>query len=456
MTTHGSRSPGLTGALEELQDDLGELERLFIRQDETARRFLRRLEEDGEDLARLAAIAPRWQKEVDVFRTLRLDGSESFHSNFLAWLLCPGDNHGLGDYFLREFLAGIGAARAVLAGARMSTTVHREQYLELDGESGRLDICILYEQARFLCAVENKVWSPESGDQLAFYRKALKALYSDYTICLVFLTPMGDIPEDATERDYWITIDYSRISRILRRTIEAKGASVHQDVAATLRQYGITLRRNIVPEVSDDVHKLARKIYRKHKKAIDLIIEHRDRYEPKFVNEGYHMVGKAVGAHKEWEKGTCNLPYYRFVSADWDGYEELKTDSWPHSLLLFDVHVTSHGADLSLLFAKSGPADLKKRIFDHVAANPSIFEGSLPEYAEDNYISLPFGVSILESSDYDHWWDEERIRQTISCRLEDFARGQFPEINRIVLDCLEKYGSEKAQSEVGDKTEPSA
>ena len=247
MTTHGSRSPGLTGALEELQDDLGDLEQLFILQDETARRFLRRLGEDGEDLERLAAIAPRWQEEVDVFGTLRLDGLESFHSDFLAWLLWPGGNHGLDDYFLREFLAEIAAARAVRAGARMSTTVRREQYLELDGESGRLDICILNEQARFLCAVENKVWSPESGSQLAFYRKALKALYSGYTIRLVFLTPRGDSPEDEMEWDHWTTIDYSRILQILRWTIEEKGTSVHQDVAATLRQYGITLRRNIVP-----------------------------------------------------------------------------------------------------------------------------------------------------------------------------------------------------------------
>ena len=456
MTTHGSRSPGLTGALEELQDDLGVLKQLFNLRDETARRSLRRLEEDGEDLERLATIAPRWQEEVDVFRTLRLDGLESFHSNFLAWLLRPGDNHGLGDYFLREFLTGIGAARAIGSGARMSTTVRREEYLELDGGSGRLDICILNEQAKFLCAVENKVWAPEGGNQLAFYRKALKEHYPGYTIRLVFLTPRGDIPEDETERDHWTTIDYSRISRILHRTIEEKGASVHQDVAAALRQYGITLRRNIVPEVSDDVHKLACKIYRKHKRAIDLIIDHRDRYEPNYLTEGFHMVLDEVSKHKKWKKGTSNRPYARFVSTDWDRYEALKIDSWPHRLLLFQVRVTNNSADLFLVIAKSGPDDLKKRLFDRVTAYPSIFEGSLPGYAEDDYISLPFGVSILESSDYEHWWDEERIRQTISCRLEEFAQSQFPEINRIVLDCLEEHQSEKAQSEDGEETEPSA
>ena len=167
------------------------------------------------------------------------------------------------------------------------------------------------------------------------------------------------------------------------------------------------------------------------------------------------MVGKAVGAHKEWEKGTCNLPYYRFVSADWDGYEELKTDSWPYSLLLFQIHVTNHGADLSLFIAERGPEDLKKRIFDRVAADPGMFKGPLPGYSED-YIGLPFGVSILESSDYERWWDEEGIFQTISDRLEDFARDHFPKVNRIVLDCLEEYRSVKAQSEDGEETEPSA
>ncbi len=456
MTTVNSRSPGLTGALEELQDDLEDLEQLFIRQDETARRSLRRLEEDGEDLARLASMIPKWQEEVDVFRTLRLDDSEIFHSNFLAWLLRPEENHGLGDYFLQEFLAEVGAARAVGAGARMSTTVRREQNIELDGGSGRLDICILNEQAGFLCAVENKIWASESGNQLAYYRKALRERYPDYTILLVFLTPSGNSPEDATERDYWTTYDYSRIRQILDRTIEAKGNSVHEDVAAALRQYSITLRRNIVPEVSDDIHKLARKIYRKHKKAIDLIIEHREQYEPNYVKEGFPMVREAVSKHEEWKEIQCNYPHARFVSATWDRYEALNTGILPYKLLYFHVGVTNDGADLSLIFNKSGPDDLKKRLFDCVAANPSIFEGSLPGYVKDDYFGLPFGVSILESSDYEHWYDEERIRKAISDRLEAFSKGQFPKVNKIVLNCLEEYRSEEAQSVDGEEAEPSA
>lgn len=441
MTTDGNRSTGPTRALEDLQEDLGELEQLFILQDETARRSLRRLAEDEEDLARLAAMIPKWQEEVDVFRTLGLVDIEKFHSDFLAWLLRPGDNHGLGDYFLKEFLTKIGAARAVRAGDRMSTTARREKHLELDGGSGFLDICICNEQAGFLCAVENKVWAAESGNQLAFYRKALEERYPDYTIRRVFLTPGGDMPENPTDWEHWTTLDYSRIRQILDRTIEAKGASIHQDVAAALRQYRITLRRNIVPDVSNDIHKLARKIYRKHKKAIDLICDHRDRYEPNYVSEAYHMVDEAVGAHGDWDKGTCKIPYYRFLSTDWDLYQVLKFDGFPKNLLHFEIHLTDHGADLSLLFATRGPRDLKKMIFDRVTSDHGMFKSPLPRYSEDKYISLPLGVSILERSDYEHFYDEDRIRQTISDRLDDFAKCQFPKINRIVLDCLEEYGS---------------
>lgn len=456
MATFDNRTPGLAEALADLQNDLGGLEEAFIRQDEAARQSLRRLEEDEEDLRRLATIATGWQEEVDVFRTLRLDGVESFHSDFLAWLLRPGDNHGLGDYFLKEFLSGIGAARAVRAGVRKSTTVSRELHLELDGGIGYLDICILNEQARFLCAVENKVWSPESGNQLAFYRKALKERYPDYTTRLVFLTPGEKIPQDESERDYWTTYDYTRISQIIKRTIEVKGASIHQDVAAVLRQYRITLRRNIVPDVSDDVHKLARKIYRKHQRAIDLIAEHRDQYKPNYVKEGFPMVREAVSKHEEWKEIQCNYPHARFVSADWDGYEALNTGILPFKLLYFHVGVTNDGADLSLIFNKSGPDDLKRMLFDRVTANSSIFKDSPPIYAEDDYIGLPFGVSVLESSDYEHWWDEERIRQTIADRLRAFSQCQFPKVNRIVLDCLEEYRSEEDRPEDGEQAELSA
>ena len=158
--------------------------------------------------------------------------------------------------------------------------MRREKSLELDGEYGRLDIRILNESAKFVCAIENKVWASESGNQLAWYRKVLKHDHPDDDIHLVFLTPRGVKPDDPAEREHWTTMSYTAVLRLVEGAIAAEGNSANEDVTAFLRQYAITLRRNIVPEVSNDVHELARRIYRKHQRAIDLIIEHRERYEP--------------------------------------------------------------------------------------------------------------------------------------------------------------------------------
>ena len=115
---------------------------------------------------------------------------------------------------------------------------------------------------------------------------------------------------------------YKDILRLVEKTVEEKSDSIHEDVKALLRQYATTLRRNIVPEVSDDVHQLARQIYRKHKQAIDLIIEHRERYEPNYVTEAFRMVRDAVGERPEWRESRIDRPYARFVAAEWFDEEE--------------------------------------------------------------------------------------------------------------------------------------
>ena len=142
----------LMTALEELDVSLAELQGLFDDEDGKARLALRRLEEDGADLVRLEEMLSVWREEVDVFDVLGLDGSEEFHSNFLAWLLDPKGSHGMGDHFLQGFLVASGASGAISAANRPSTAVRREKSLELNGGYGRLDIRILNENAHFVCA----------------------------------------------------------------------------------------------------------------------------------------------------------------------------------------------------------------------------------------------------------------------------------------------------------------
>jgi len=43
--------------------------------------------------------------QFNLFRVLKIERAEIRHSNLLAWLLTPGESHGLGSMFLRRFLS---------------------------------------------------------------------------------------------------------------------------------------------------------------------------------------------------------------------------------------------------------------------------------------------------------------------------------------------------------------
>lgn len=436
MNERETNMTALTASLEGLDEALGEFQKLIAEADDRLRDALDHLNADDVDLNRLGSLAQDWLSQVDFFRSLGLDDKEDFHSNFLAWLISPKESHGLGSYFLQTLLRSLGWRRVIASGAVGRTTVTREHGISLSDETGRLDIRILNEDSKFVCAIENKVWSPESGSQLAFYRKALEAHFSGYRIERVFLTPAGALPEDPEEQAHWSRMTYKDILGLVERTLQEKGETVHEDVKALLRQYAITLRRNIVPEVSGEVHRLARRIYRKHKQAIDLIIEHREQYEPNYVTEAFRMVRDAVRQRTEWTERRIDHPYARFTGAQWADKEELAVDGWPFYLLLFQVHCTNRRAELSLFLDWRDNGDIKKNIFHQLQARSDLFSGEFPDYA-DEFIALKI-CNILEETDYETWWDEDRTRETISSRLQEFAQVQFPTINRIVMDCLEQ------------------
>ena len=318
----------------------------------------------------------------------------------------------------------------------------REPHVERDGARGRLDIRILIPAAEFLCVIENKVWSEESEGQLAHYRQALADAYPGYRIHRVFLTPQGRPSAADTERGHWTPMSYTAVLALVEDSITAQRDTANEDVISFLHQYAITLRRNIVPDVSNDVHQLARKFYRRHQAAIDLIIENRDQYKPNYVTEGFQMLRAAVEERGHlWRRGTSNLPYFRFISKNWADYQCLKTTGWPNAVLLFQISVRVDSMVLTLALMEEGDEDLRRNIFTSVKSNPDVFNCTEPEFKE-SWITLHGGVEILTASDYENWWDEDAMRETISRRLDEFAETEFPNIDRIIVACLEEYEAE--------------
>ena len=129
---------------------------------------LEALQEDASELERIQNLLDQF----NMFETIGFIGQEVMHSRFLAFLLDPKQNHGLGDVLLRKMLekaSAISNAASVLKvfediGSRNmeQTSVQTEVYTD----DGRIDILLLNEIEKWAMIIENKVWTIEHSDHL--------------------------------------------------------------------------------------------------------------------------------------------------------------------------------------------------------------------------------------------------------------------------------------------------
>lgn len=248
-------------------------------------------------------------------------GSEEFHSNVLAWLLNSREAHGYGERFLKPFLLNAGAGMADGLGDWSEAEVTREWVNEVEGEWGYLDILIVNRAERALCAIENKVFSEEHSEQLTRYRKALERAYPSFARSYVFLTPARTLPFREEEKEHWASLGYNVVFDIVQQMVGSKDCPVKEDVDAFLRQYAVTLRRNIMPDTS--ISQMARKLYLEHQEAMDLIIANR----PSWGSEGLSVLKEAIEEQEDWILDFSDRNYVQFRSADWDQYESTRMEA---------------------------------------------------------------------------------------------------------------------------------
>ncbi len=437
-----------TIALHSVFPDLEQLEKALA-SDRAAR--LTRLNnlEAHEALERLEKLATEQRTEFDALdfngqlrfgRGRDLWGWEEFQSGMVAWLLDPKQSHGHGDQFLKEFLDRAGVRLAGHSPDWLETEVIREWENVVDGQQGFLDILIVNEAQRVLCAIENKVFSSEHSEQLTRYRLALDAAYSTFTRYHVFLTPRGDLA--SREEGYWTPISYSTVYEIVKQILENIGNSTNEDIRAFLRQYATALRRNVMPETS--VPQLARKIYLEHREAIDLIVAHK----PDWVAEAKQWLKEAVAQHREWRLDKEDPSYVRFRSTEWDQYEATQTGSgWAPSnaLLLFQFRFDSGRPRLDLGLSPENEANnrLRQMLFEAARQHPRLFRPNTTTLPQSWAILHDEADSVLDEADYGIGWDDGTTRAKLEAWIARFAANEFSAMNEVVVNCLREYEAEE-------------
>ena len=395
------------------------------------------------------ALLEQTLERFDAFAFLGMSRSEEVHSNVLAWLLNPSGNHGAGDFFLTSFLLETKAAsdEEIRDIDWSDTTVQREWHNTVNGVTGYLDILIVNVEARFVCAIENKVFSGEHSEQLTRYRKAIERQYRGFSKSYLFVSRHGGPAQQPKERECWTPVGYGTIQEQVEQTIARGLDPVNEDVEAFLRQYATTLRRRIVP--GTELHRLAARIYLRHSEAIELIYGQKYGY----VDDLVEICKCSIAEQKSWEivnpdNGKDSLG---FIDSSWKelGGFDTGTGWQPYSdgllILAFDFRKVGE-VTLILTMVPGTCEGLRKRLFDMTQGEyPDIFDprGSPLGGYRDKWVRLYKSEPILSKSDLIDG-DAASWRSKVTTWVSDFAKGEFPEMDKIILRSFRNIEAEQA------------
>ena len=213
----------------------------------------------------------------NIFRALGVTNYEIRHSNFLAWLVDPHENHGLGDIILKKILQDIVTDNRAENISILSIANLDSSKVEVRREWKNIDILIRTET--FVVCVENKVWASESKHQLAKYEKLIKAEFPNLDYCFVFLTPNK---QESSLPGLYIEYSYKEIIEILQGVIAIREATINPSIKIYLNEYTTLIKQNIMGD--DLTNDLAKQLYLNHKDLFDFVIENRPDYWDDFYN----------------------------------------------------------------------------------------------------------------------------------------------------------------------------
>ncbi|KAB2331285.1 PD-(D/E)XK nuclease family protein [Bacillus mesophilum] len=212
--------------------------------------------------------------QFNPLKVLRVNHYEIRHSNVLAWLLDPEENHQFGSFFIKkvfsrllikneneEKLVNIDFLQ-ILSSSLTDTLVSRE----VKTSNGRyIDLLLEVPSLKVLLVIENKFHASESENQLIDYLKYVSEQYKGYTIIPVYLTLTSDIP---SHPEYW-SLDYHDILDIISQHLELNQEVIADNIHDFLTYYIAILQEELVED--NQAIQMALEVYQKNKVAIDIL-----------------------------------------------------------------------------------------------------------------------------------------------------------------------------------------
>ncbi len=208
--------------------------------------------------------------EANIFKIINMADKEIVHSDMLAWLFNPYENHNLNDKVLKEILMQLSKKDAEYINLLLLDYSDLEVYREYTVDNGRrIDIVMESKNNKVIFIIENKIWSGEGDNQLEDYKNYIDEKYSDYNRIFLFLTPEKERKE---KYKGYIHITYNMIYNILNCVLQEN--QIKFEISVIIRQYKEIIGRYIMGSIDKEMIDLCRKLYVEHKEALDKIMQY--------------------------------------------------------------------------------------------------------------------------------------------------------------------------------------
>ncbi len=361
------------------------------------------------DNSELDAISDRLS-QFNIFDVLGISQYEIRHSNTLAWLFEPQGHHGFGTKFFQRFLSRtLHECENELSIKAADVELASFGDLQVFREWKNIDLLLISESSKLAVIIENKIKAKESKGQLAKYFEIVKQEWPDYQIVPIFLTIEGEDPSIQGQDLGYLPVAFSLVLDILDGLQQRFGVSQSDEAKGFVDNYILLLKRLTMQD--EELNLLCKKIYRKHRAAIDLIVSYGASSQ---INEACIEALQEMGISKEQGavvQETRGMVFFlpkEFVSI----IKEVELARWKNLEYQYPFYCwfkrASKGEKLSLVF-EIGPVqdyEFRKKLLD--IFNSDGLKVRKAAYNEGVYYSRAYSkkVSIVEAGETDDEFNE--------------------------------------------------
>ena len=248
--------------------------------------------------------------EPNIFRALRYERKETMHSNFLAYLLNPNENHGLGSSFLQKILIDVFGNNNKKTNVLDIDNINFNT-VEIRREWRNIDILVISKE--YLIVIENKIDSQDHDSQLEKYYNIIKVdpKLKKKKRHFVYLTPTGTEPLQESMKKIYMSYSYNEIGERLETTYLINQHKMSQRTNIYIKDYLTILRQDLL--MNDELNSKATEFYLKHQELLDFLYENK----PDLCSQMHNYLveeleGDSIRKDSNYEIASSNKGYTRF------------------------------------------------------------------------------------------------------------------------------------------------